>query len=109
MNIRHIALLLAACFGSAAAQAADLLSLYRDAIAYDAKFASAKASLDAAREQLPQARAGLLPNVGLQASTTWYDTDTSVRTNPPFDVRRNYNGNGWTATLTQPTTRPSRT
>ncbi len=102
MKIHPIAVLLAACFGSAWAQAADILSLYRDALVYDAKFASAKASLDAAREQLPQARAGLLPNVGLQASTAWNDTDTNVRANPSFNVPRNYNSNGWTATLSQP-------
>jgi outer membrane protein len=102
---KTIAVLLAAAFGAGAAQAADLLSVYRDAVVSDAQFASAKAALEAGRQQLPQGRAGLLPNVSLSANTTWNELDTSVRSpTPPLpsDVNRKFNSNGWTATLSQP-------
>jgi len=84
------------------ASAADLLAVYRDAAAYDAQFAAARASLDAGREKLPQGRAGLLPNIGLSANTTWNDTDSTTRTNPARTISGQYNSNGWTANLTQP-------
>ncbi len=84
------------------ARGADLIAVYRDALAYDAQFASARAALEAGREKLPQGRAGLLPTVGVTASTTWNDVDTTRRGSgaAPTDFR--YNNNGWTATLTQP-------
>jgi outer membrane protein len=85
-----------------AAQAADLLSVYRDAVVADAQFASAKASLEAGREQLPQGRAGLLPAIGLSANTTWNELDVSVRSSPPISISPKYNSNGWTASLSQP-------
>ncbi|OHC67212.1 MAG: channel protein TolC [Rhodocyclales bacterium GWA2_65_20] len=85
-----------------AAWGADLVSVYRDAVAYDAPYAAAKASLDAGREKLPQARAGLLPTVGLAANTVWNDIDSTQRTTPPTDTAVKYNSNGWSVTLTQP-------
>ncbi|HTY03082.1 MAG TPA: TolC family outer membrane protein [Rhodocyclaceae bacterium] len=85
-----------------AANAADLLSVYRDAADYDAQFASARASLEAGREKLPQGRSGLLPNVGVGANTTWNRFDNTLRSTPPLTQADHYNTNGWTATLTQP-------
>jgi outer membrane protein len=103
MKTTQIALFVfAACALSGATQAADLLSLYRDAIAYDAQYAAARASLDAGRERLPQGRAGLLPNISLSGNTTWNDIDSSLRTQPPVDVPSKYNSNGWTVQLSQP-------
>ncbi|MBZ0126636.1 MAG: channel protein TolC, partial [Rhodocyclaceae bacterium] len=52
---------------------ADLLQVYRDAIEYDAQFASARAAHDAGQEKLPQGRAGLLPVISASASTVWND------------------------------------
>jgi outer membrane protein len=84
------------------ARGADLMAVYRDAVAYDAQFAAARAALDAGREKLPQGRAGLLPNVGLTGSTVWNELDTSFRT-PGVPTRNSqYNTNGWTVSLTQP-------
>ena len=100
---KTISLLLAG-FGLAAsaAHAADLLSVYREASAYDAQFAAARASLDAGREKLPQGRSGLLPTVGVGANTTWNDSEVTTRATPPVTTQREYNSHGWTATLTQP-------
>ena len=83
------------------AQAADLLTIYRDAIAHDASFAAARASFDASREKLPQGRAGLLPVIGLSANTTHNDADATSRTTG-VTTGAQYNSNGWTVTLSQP-------
>jgi outer membrane protein len=94
-----LSLLLAAALP---ATAADLVSVYRDALAYDAQFAAARAALDAGRERLPQGRAGLLPTVGLGVSTTWNETDTTLRSPGAPTNTLNYNTNGWNVQLTQP-------
>ncbi|MBI4998746.1 MAG: TolC family outer membrane protein [Rhodocyclales bacterium] len=100
---KKISLLLAGLgLAASAANAADLLSAYRDASAHDAQFAAARASLDAGREKLPQGRSGLLPTIGVGASTTWNDTESTSRTAPPVTTQREYNSHGWSATLTQP-------
>ena len=94
--------LLSLALASAPALAADLLQVYRDAVAYDAQFASAKAAWEAGQEKLPQGRAGLLPVISATASTTWNDVDYNRRmlNTPPIDAQ--YNTNGYTLTLTQP-------
>ncbi|MRR56909.1 MAG: channel protein TolC [Deltaproteobacteria bacterium] len=97
-----LASLIGLAFSSGAWAATDLLNAYRDAIAYDAQFASARASADAGREKLPQGRAGLLPSINATANTTWNKTETTRRTTPPGYSNLNYNSHGWTATLTQP-------
>jgi outer membrane protein len=77
------------------------MAVYRDAMAYDAQFAAARAALDAGREKLPQGRAGLLPNIGLTGSTVWNESDTNFR-GPIASRESQYNTNGWTVSLTQP-------
>ncbi len=99
---KTIFLLLSGAVLAGAAQAADLLSVYRDAVDYDAQFAAARANLEAGREKLPQARAGLLPAIGVAASTTWNETESTTRSTPSTTRDINYNSNGWTASLTQP-------
>ncbi len=97
-----LSLALAACSLANNACAADLQSVYRDAVAHDAQFAAARAALDAGREKLPQGRAGLLPTLGLGASTIWNETENTRRVNGATAATANYNSNGWTVTLTQP-------
>jgi len=84
------------------AHGADLLAVYRDALAYDAQFASARAALEAGREKLPQGRAGLLPTAGLSSNTSWNRQATGVRREPPTSSNTEYNSNGWSVSLTQP-------
>jgi outer membrane protein len=95
-------LLLSGMALTASAGAADLLSVYRDALGYDAAYAAARASLEAGREKLPQGRSGLLPSIGLSANTSWNDTESTSRTSVPVTRSAEYNSNGWTASLTQP-------
>lgn len=47
------------------AQAANLSDTYRDARAYDAQYASARAAYEAGKEKAAQGRAGLLPRVNV--------------------------------------------
>jgi outer membrane protein len=93
---------LAATGAAGGALGADLLSVYREALAYDAQFASARAAVEAGREKLPQGRAGLLPTIGLTSNTQWNDVNYHVRSTPPVDVPFKYNSNGWTVQLSQP-------
>jgi outer membrane protein len=100
----QLSLLVALAFAGGAlnAQAADLLQVYRDALIQDAQYAAARAARDAGIEKLPQGRAGLLPTLGLAANTTWNDNESKLRTTGASWTSREYNSNGWTATLTQP-------
>ena len=101
MNKNHY-LLLAGVISAGAAQAADLVSVYHDAVGHDATFAAAKASLEAGRQKYPQGRAGLLPSIGVSANTTWNENKTTLATSPSMTESVNYNSHGWTANLTQP-------
>ena len=50
---------------------ADLLQVYRAALANDQQYVAARAASDALREKLPQGVAGLLPTIGATANTVW--------------------------------------
>lgn len=90
----NLQLLLALLLLPAVASAADLLETYRDAVRYDAQFASAKAALEAGREKLPQGRAGLLPVLGLSANTIKNEVDYETRPSTGV-IPSKYNSNGW--------------
>jgi outer membrane protein len=103
MKHSHKILIALACAGSAlnAHAAADLLQVYRDAAAFDAQYAAARAQRDAGLEKLPQGRAGLLPTLGLSANTAWNDLEATARaTNATRSIE--YNNNGWSVALSQP-------
>ena len=72
-----MAVLIASAFFSLNAQAADLIQVYQQALANDATFASARASLAAGRERVPQGKALLMPTVGLDGSIVRNDSDSS--------------------------------
>jgi outer membrane protein len=93
--------------GAALAQAKknDLLTIYRDALANDSVYASARFTRQAADERTPQARAALLPNVnaGVGASDNYFKYDPS----PLFDsFSRTYWSWGPTISMTMPIYRP---
>jgi outer membrane protein len=87
-----IAALVASAFLSLNAQAVDLLQTYQQALANDSQFASARATLAAGQEKLPQGRAGLLPTVGVGGSFGRTEIE---------DVR-NSTSNSYTLSLSQP-------
>ncbi len=86
---------LAALWAASPAQGADLMRVYRDALANDAQYAVARATVEAGREKLPQGLAGLLPTLGAAVSTTWND-------NIYNGIDRAFNTNGYNVNLTQP-------
>ncbi|MBX9893731.1 MAG: TolC family outer membrane protein [Nitrosomonas sp.] len=51
-------------------QAADLMSIYQEALSQDSQYRSARAAYQASQEKLVQGRAGFLPNVTLSANRT---------------------------------------
>ena len=69
MKLKAFPLLIATFFMGAPVFAADLIDVYRDALAQDPVYASARAALEANREVLPQARAGTLPRAGARWPT----------------------------------------
>ncbi|HCA27165.1 MAG TPA: type I secretion protein TolC [Betaproteobacteria bacterium] len=82
------------------ARGANLLDIYHLAQNNDPTFRAARYTLAAAQEKIPQARAGLLPNLSMnggknrtRATSTFTDTPT---------VRRSVDAWTWTLKLTQP-------
>ncbi|MFZ6743142.1 TolC family outer membrane protein [Undibacterium sp. JH2W] len=96
-----LATLLASAFLTLNANATDLLQIYKDALANDAQYASARASLTAGQEKPVQGRAGLLPGIALKGSDTKSSTDAEV---DAVSGTRTLKGvtNTWTLALSQP-------
>jgi len=80
------------------AQAADLMQVYRDALEFDAQYASVRAQSAADRERKAQGLAGLLPQVGASAGSQYND----IRFTEPLSGSGRYNTNNWGVQLTQP-------
>jgi outer membrane protein len=98
MRTSLIATLIAGTFASFNAHALDLLQVYKEALANDAQYASARATLTAGQEREVQGRAEILPTVGLSGnySRTALGGSTFAGTDPDFDSR------GYTLSLSQP-------
>jgi outer membrane protein len=92
------------CFAlwASAVQAEDLIEAYREALAHDAQYAGARANQQAGQEKYVQGRAGLLPNMTLNANTTWNQQDSQLRAPDASVVSPRFNSHGWNAQLTQP-------
>lgn len=96
-----IATLLASAFLTLNANATDLLQIYKDALANDAQYASARAGLTAGQEKPVQGRAALLPGIALKGS------DVKSRTTVESDLfagSQRFDGvsNSWSLGLSQP-------
>src|SRR5689334_19018461 len=87
---------------AASAAAEDLLDVYREALRSDPTLAAARANWNATQERVPQARAGLLPNVTLSASTNANSFGTNLDTDPHVSVNRNFGFGGLTVSASQP-------
>ena len=104
MRTTLIATLLASVFAVGNSHAADLLQVYREALANDSAFASARANLAAGREREPQGFSQLLPAIGLAASSARTNADVSLS---GVGSTRNNTTNAYTVSLTQPLFRPA--
>jgi outer membrane protein len=91
-----------ALFQAAPVAAADLLDIYRAALASDPVYSAARAGWSAAQEKLPQGRAGLLPQASLSASTQHNDRDLSFRSPTQLGSRAQFNSNSASVSITQP-------
>lgn len=80
-----------------AAHATNLFDVFRDAQAYDAQYAAARAAREAGQEKAVQGRAGLLPNVNLGGNVRYNSIESSL---PGGDA--DYDSNGLSLTAAQP-------
>src|ERR1700690_1144687 len=96
MTLKPLVFLLGAALAAPLASAENLSDIYRDALAFDAQYASARAVYQATQEKLPQARAGLLPNVNASANLQHNSLDTSAFPSSTF------NSNAWAINGVQP-------
>src|SRR5438067_3191082 len=94
---------LAAAVAAGPAAAEDLLQVYREAQRYDAVYASARYTLEAGRERIPQGRALLLPSLTLSANATSqrFDVTSHDKTVTP-SFGRSASNYGYVLTLSQP-------
>jgi outer membrane protein len=99
MRTTVIATLITGALLSLDAHAIDLLQVYREALANDAVYASARATLSAGLERITQGRAGLLPTVGVGGSYTRLNGDVSIA---GLDSSRSSASSGYTVSLSQP-------
>ncbi|WP_374564133.1 TolC family protein, partial [Nitrosomonas sp.] len=88
-------------------QAADLMSIYQEALSQDSQYRSARAAYQASQEKLVQGRAGFLPSVTLSANRTEqqvnadniFSSTTGTTINPaPVTIH----AGGMTISATQP-------
>jgi outer membrane protein len=84
------------------AQAQSLVQVYEAARGFDATYLSARSQFDASAARADQARAGLLPQVGLGAGVNWTNRDSSV---PALDGTSN--SQNVTLSASQPLYRPA--
>lgn len=94
MSFKPLILALSVAF-SPVALGGNLSDAYRAAVAHDAIYAAAQSAYRAAQERIPQARAGLLPNIGLNANTRYNDVEGSLFSDE-------FNSNSWGVTANQP-------
>ncbi len=97
-----VALVCALLFSGAPAAAADLLEIYRLALASDPVYSAARASWTASQEKLPQGLAGLLPQASLSASTQYNDRDLRFRNPTIAGSQAQYNSNSASVSVSQP-------
>jgi len=98
---RHVCALHIVLAGtSLSAQGADLLEVYRLAQASDPTFGAARYTYEAAQQNIPQARAGILPVVNVVGDQT--DNRSSSQFTTPGKVNRDVESWNWTLRLTQP-------
>jgi len=83
--------------------ALDLLTSYRQALINDATFLASRSNLEATRENVPQAIAGLLPQVSANGQYTTNRLDQKVPVlNGTFQRKLNYMAESYNLSLRQP-------
>ena len=88
------------------ASAEDLVWIYRGAVTNDPVLGSARATWSATQEFVPQARAGLLPNVSLQGNANEQDYYEKLHTDPTATFRERFPSYNYVVSASQPLYRP---
>ena len=101
-NVLATASAVAALIVPAPGAAEDLMQVYREAQQNDPAIAAARANWEATQERVPQARAGLLPNVALSASANANYFGTNLDSDPHVGINRNFGIGGLTVSASQP-------
>jgi len=101
-----LAAMLAASLASGIASGEDLLQIYREAQKSDPTIAGARSQWEATQERVPQARAGLLPNVAVQGQANINQFDQTINTTPKTDFSRDFWVGSATFSASQPLYRP---
>ena len=93
---------LAALATAGLAHGEDLMDVYRSAQQNDPVVAAARSNWEATQERVPQARAGLLPNVtaSVNANGNYFGAD--VNSDPHVTVDRSFGVGGLTVSASQP-------
>ena len=107
MRLPQALILSALSLALSSAHSADLLSLYREAANQDPAVASAKASLQAARERVAQAEAANGFSAGINAGANANYIDLHVRNLPNAQTDRAYLAASVQAYVTKPLIRPA--
>ena len=108
MSKRLLAVALCASLGGAvvgnpgSARAEDLVQVYRDALVSDPTLAAARSNWLATQENVPQARAGLLPSVNLAALANEQDYNQTVHSDPQAKFSQRFPSVGYTVSASQP-------
>lgn len=98
LNPLNLSLVLAtALLAASGAQAQSLLQIYQDAKGHDATYAAAKAQSDATAAKAAQAKAALLPTLGMSFSNTKNQAES-----PAGNELANYTNKAGGLSLTQP-------
>lgn len=80
--------------------AESLLEVYQQAVAYDSQFKQAQADWFAAQQNIPIARASLLPNIAIQAGAAYNNQDFTQ--DAAFAANGVYSSTSFNLTLNQP-------
>jgi outer membrane protein len=104
MSKHLLAIALSAALGGAlgSASAEDLTQVYRDALVSDPTLAAARSNWLATQENVPQARAGLLPSLLLSAIANEQDYNQSVHSDPQAKFSQRFPSAGYTVSASQP-------
>jgi outer membrane protein len=97
-----LACLAALAAASGFARAEDLMDVYRSAQENDPTVAAARANWEATQERVPQARAGLLPNVTASVSANGNYFGADADSDPHTRVDRSFGLGGLTVSASQP-------
>jgi outer membrane protein len=107
MRKAKLVIALIAALGAGTAAGADLVSIYREAVASDAQFASARASFLAGQEKIAQGKAGLLPQLTANANLNYTNLDARfIGGNAFAGGQRDFGTRVFGVQLTQPLYRP---